>query len=284
MARAASRKATMVRSMCAIGYSMLRGKEMIYDLSVIAPCYNEEANLRKLVTRLQAAFLTANVAGEIVLVDDGSHDGTGALVDQLAREHANVVGVHHGMNRGMAAGWRSGLDASHGGLVCLMDADLQNSPEDVCRLHREIRLTGADIVQGSRSSVEGRWEFRYLMSRALNLILNTCFGMRLHDNKSGFIMCRRGVLGDILQSRYHYRYFQSLIMAAAMSKGYTIRELDTVFERRAGGVSFISRFPVNMVCWVLIDILKALYEYRVVERRTVAPGGRALDGHRQEKV
>jgi phenylacetate-CoA ligase len=241
---------------------------MICELSVIAPCYNEEGNLHKLVTRLQAAFSTENIAGEIVLVDDGSKDGTAALVDQLAHEHANVVAVHHGINRGIVPGWKSGLDASHGGLVCLIDADLQNLPEDVCRLHREIRLTGADIVQGYRSSAARSWDFRYLQSRTLNVILNTCFSMRLRDNKSGFIMCRREVLRDILRCRFNYRYFQSLIMVAARAKGYAIQEIETIFERRVAGSSFISRFPVMMIGWVLIDICKAIYEYRIAAGRT----------------
>lgn len=241
---------------------------MIYEISVIAPCYNEEANLHKLVARLQAAFSAGTIAGEIVLVDDGSKDGTGPLADQLAREHPNVVAVHHGINRGIAAGWRSGLNDSHAGLVCLIDADLQNLPEDVCRLHREIRLSGVDIVQGYRSSVGSASDLRYLMSRTLNIILNTCFGMRLRDNKSGFIICRREVLADILRSHYKYRYFQSLIMVAAVARGYTIREIKTVFARRAGGTSFISRLPVVMIACVLIDIVKALFEYRISHRRS----------------
>lgn len=238
----------------------------MYELSVIAPCYNEEANLRRLVARLQAAFTTVSVAGEIVLVNDGSKDGTGPLLDQLAMEHPNVVAVHHSVNRGIAAGWRSGLSASHGDLVCLIDADLQNLPEDVCRLHQEFRLGGADVLQGYRVSTGPR-DSRYVMSKVLNFILNTFFGMRLRDNKSGFILCRREVFGDILQSQYHYRYFQSLIMVAAAAKGYTIREIETRFDRRAGGASFISRLPLIMIFWVLIDIFKALYEYRVCESR-----------------
>ena len=246
---------------------------MTCELSVIAPCYNEEANLHQLVTRLQAVFSTANIGGEIVLVDDGSKDGTGVLADQLACEHGNVVAVHHGMNRGIAAGWKSGLDASHGKLVCLIDADLQNLPEDVGRLHQEICLSGAHIVQGYRSSVERPWEFRYVVSKTLNVILNMCFGMRLRDNKSGFIICHRGVLKDILRSRSNYRYFQSLIMVAAAAKGYSIREIKTVFGRRAGGTSFISRLPFRMICWVLVDICKALYEYRIIERHFAVRAG-----------
>jgi phenylacetate-CoA ligase len=245
---------------------------MIYELSVIAPCYNEDGNLRELVNRLQTAFKTKNIAGEIVLVDDGSKDGTGPLVDQLARESSNVVAVRHEINRGMVTGWRSGLEVSHGDLVCLIDADLQNLPEDVCRLYREIRVSGADLVQGYRSSVGRLRDSRYVLSKTLNAILNICFHMRLRDNKSGFILCRRDVLADILRHRFSYYYFQSLITVAAKSKGYTIREIETLFESRLVGRSFIPRAPVALICKVLVDILKAIYEYRISDQRSTILG------------
>jgi len=245
---------------------------MVYELSVIAPCYNEEGNLRELVNRLRNAFWTKNIAGEIVLVDDGSTDGTGALVDQLAQEHSTVIAVHHGKNLGMVAGWRSGLQAAHGDLVCLIDADLQNLPEDVCRLYRELRLSGADVVQGYRSSVGRIRDSRYRLSKTLNFILNTCFGMRLRDNKSGFIICRRDVLADVLRHRFRYHYFQSLIMVAAKSKGYTIREIETLFESRLVGKSFISRFPALLIYRVLADIAKAIFEYGLSDQHATVLG------------
>jgi phenylacetate-CoA ligase len=245
---------------------------MVYELSVIVPCYNEEGNLRELVNRLRNAFWIKNIAGEIILVDDGSTDGTAALVDQLAQEQPNVVALHHEINRGMVAGWKSGLQAAHGDLVCLIDADLQNLPEDVCRLYRELRLSGADVVQGYRSSVGRLRDSRYFLSKTLNVILNTCFGMRLRDNKSGFIICRRDVLADILRHRFQYRYFQSLIMVAAKSKGYTIREIETLFESRLVGKSFIPRVPALLIYGVLIDIVKAVFEYRLSDQRTTVLG------------
>ena len=245
---------------------------MICDLSVMAPCFNEEGNLRELVNRLRTAFATKDIAGEIVLVNDGSRDGTGALIDQLAREYPNIVAIHHDKNRGIAAAWRSGLEGSHGDFVCPIDADLQNLPEDVCRLYREIRVTGADVVQGYRSSIGRLRDSRYVLSKTLNAILNSCFGMYLRDNKSGFIICRRDVLADILRHRFRYHYFQSLIMVAAKSKGYTIREIETLFESRLVGSSFIPRFPVGAICKVLIDILKGIYEYRISDQRTTVLG------------
>ncbi len=245
---------------------------MVYELSVIVPCYNEEGNLRELVNRLRNAFWIKNIAGEIILVDDGSKDGTPALIDQLAQEQPNVVALHHGTNLGMVAGWKSGLQAAHGDLVCLIDADLQNLPEDVCRLYRELRLSGADVVQGYRSSVGRLRDSRYFLSKTLNVILNTCFGMRLRDNKSGFIICRRDVLADILRHRFQYHYFQSLVMVAAKSKGYTIREVETLFESRLVGQSFIPRIPAMVIYGVLTDIIKAIYEYRISDQGTTVLG------------
>lgn len=254
------------------GLGWAGGSRMVYELSVIAPCYNEEGNLLELTNRLETAFATKNIVGEIVLVNDGSHDGTGALVNRLVQEHSNVVGIHHSENRGMVAGWRSGLEASHGDLVCLIDADLQNLPEDVCRLYREIRLSGADVVQGYRSSIGRLRDSRYLLSKTLNAILNTCFDMQLRDNKSGFIMCRREVLADILRHRFRYHYFQSLIMVAAKSKGYTIREIETLFESRLVGKSFIPSFPAGVILKATLDIAKAVYEYRISDQPTTILG------------
>jgi phenylacetate-CoA ligase len=241
-----------------------KGECVTYELSVISPCYNEEANLRALVNRLQSMFDAEKIVGEIVLVNDGSVDHTGTVVDLLAHEHSNVVAIHHSGNRGIEAGWKSGLGASHGKLVCLIDADLQNLPEDISRLYREIRESGADVVQGYRTPAKGAPKSRHIFSKTLNAILNTSFGMHLRDNKSGFIICEPNVLGDILQHRGRYRYFQSLIMVAAAAKGYSIREIETVFDRRRGGTSFIPRVPVAFICYVLVDIIKAIYEYRIV--------------------
>ena len=245
-----------------------------YELSVIAPCLNEEGSLCELVRRLQAVFTASRIAGEIVVVDDGSKDSTGTIADQLSREHENVVVVHHGVNRGIEAGWTSGLAAAHGELVSLIDGDLQNLPEDVSRLYSEMRISDADIVQGYRIYGRRRHDLRYFVSRVLNLMLNTCFRMHLRDNKSGFIICKRELLSNILQHRLKYHYFQSLIMVSAASKGYRIREIETVFDKRMSGSSFIPQLPVKFICKVLVDIAKAFYEYRLCEPQDHVIGDR----------
>ena len=154
------------------------------DLSVVVPCYNEAGNLPELVDRLRRVFEKRKVKGEIVLVNDGSRDDTGKVIDALAKTQAEVVPVHHETNRGLAAGWDSGVAKATGTYVCLIDADLQYQPEDVARLHRELLHTRVDLVQGYRSSIGRHRDSRYHLSKGLNTLLNTMFGMRLRDRKS----------------------------------------------------------------------------------------------------
>src|SRR5262249_50793705 len=104
---------------------------------------------------------------------------------------------------------------------------------------------------------------RYYYSRGLNTILNTAFGMDLKDNKSGFLLCAKEVFEDLLSYRGSYAYWQSFIMVAAHSKGYTYKQVETLFEPRRVGSSFLENAPIKAVAKSFVDIGKALVEYRV---------------------
>ena len=237
------------------------------QLSVVAPCYNEATNIPELVSRLMAVFAKRKLRGQIVLVNDASTDNTGPLIDELARKHPEIIAVHHERNRGSEGGWNSGVSAAAGEFVCLIDADLQNLPEDVWRLYREILHTNADVVQGFRSSVGRLQDARYTLSKGLNIILNTLFGMRARDNKSGFVISRKEVMQDVLRHRYNYRYFQTFITDSAKAKGYRIHEIETLFESRLLGKSFIPSFPLKMIAFCLLDVLKGFVEFQMFPKR-----------------
>jgi len=240
---------------------------MKYELSVIGPCYNEAKNIPELVERLQNVFVKKSINGEIIFINDASQDNTGIIIDKFSCKFKNVVACHHKKNRGIVFSWKTGLSASQGEYVCLIDSDLQNLPEDVWRLYREIKIVRTDIVQGFRSSIGRTRNFGFYLSRGLNFLLNFIFDMHLKDNKSGFIICRQEVLEDILRYRYKYRYFQSFITVAAKAKGYTIREIETLFEQRRLGKSFISKFPIKIVLLALWDIIKAFFEFRFIRKK-----------------
>src|SRR3954470_18152545 len=233
------------------------------ELSVIVPCLNEEANVPELVSRLGDVFKVGAVDGELILVDDGSTDGTWAAIEAASREHPYVVGRRHGENKGIAAGWKTGVAAARGRLVCILDADLQYQPEDILRLRREMEVSNVDIVQGWRSPVGRDKGPRYYYSRGLNAMLNAAFGMDLKDNKSGFILCAREVMEDLLSYRGRYYYWQSFIMVAAHAKGYTYKQIETLFENRRAGKSFLDNAQMKAVARSFVDIGKALFEYRL---------------------
>src|SRR5713226_9740885 len=137
------------------------------EISVVVPCLNEAGNLRELVSRLRAALRKRDIAAEIILINDGSQDATHEVIAALESQYADVHGIHHAANRGIAASWRSGVEAATGTYVCLIDADLQYLPEDICRLYDEVRHSRVDLVQGYRSSLKRLKDSRYVLSKGL---------------------------------------------------------------------------------------------------------------------
>ncbi len=225
------------------------------DLTVIAPCLNEEENVDILVKRTLAVFDSMGVAGQLVLIDDGSTDWTWEKICRSYRADDRIRGIQHPRNLGMEAAWQSGLNAARGKLVCLIDADLQNRPEDIRLLYETYQGNPCDMVQAVRHPGEGGRRC-LVFSRGLNLLLNAIFRMRSRDNKSGFVLCSREVLADILQHRYRYRYFQALLGVATHLRGHRIKEVDTVFDARTRGTSFLNRFPLIVSLRLFWELVK----------------------------
>lgn len=238
------------------------------DISIIVPCRNEAENVLELHERARAMFAARGLTGEVIFVNDGSTDHTGRLIDELAAQYEWVRAVHHPRNRGIPAAWRTGCDAARGRYVAVLDGDLQYLPEDVYRLYRHLQHTNADIVQGWRSHIGRPRDFRYAMSRTLDVLLRWIFGVPLRDIKSGFFLCEREVLSHILRRRLHYAYFQTLIIVSAYHKGYRIEQIETLFEERKLGQSFISGVPFALIARTLADLIKGFVEFRVWTQRT----------------
>lgn len=229
----------------------------VVGLTLLAPCWNEAENVRALVERVSAVRATRGVPSELLLVDDGSTDRTWVRLEELAGAHAWVRPIRHAENRGIVAAWRTGLAAASHELVCLIDADLQNRPEDVPLLLDAWQQGGADLVQGVR--VADDVGARAVLSRGLNAVLNAAFRMRLRDNKSGFLLARRSTLEALLADAEGYRWFQSLVGAAAGVRGLTVVEVDTRFEPRHAGTSFLASVPIVASARVLGEVAR----YRV---------------------
>ncbi|MDP8255461.1 MAG: glycosyltransferase family 2 protein [Candidatus Alcyoniella australis] len=233
---------------------------------MIAPCFNEQGNVAPLVERTLRALEQAGVDGELVLVNDGSSDGTARQIDEAAANSERVQAVHHAQNSGIVAGWRSGVLAARGELVATIDADMQYRPEDVPLLLARFERGDVDVVQGRREQQPERSALRRVMTAGLSWLLNLIFGTKLRDNKSGFILASRAVWLRILATSEGLRYFQHFIGIAVTSLGLRIAQVSIVFDPRFAGQSFITS-PLRFALKSLVDLPLALWRFRIVRRR-----------------
>ncbi len=230
-------------------------------LSIIVPCFNEEANLPELVRRTREVLALYRLPAEILLVDDKSRDRTRQVIETLAAAHPEVRGLFHDVNEGIVGGWRTGLDAARAPYVLITDADLQYAPEDIPRLYHILLREGPDVVQGWRIAHNFKDTYRYLLSLGFSVVLNRLFGTRLRDIKSGFLVTRRETFRDMLETRYQYRFLQHFIVVNAVKKGYTVRQEPVLFWNRNAGESFITS-PFRFGLRSLGDLPRAVREFR----------------------
>jgi glycosyltransferase involved in cell wall biosynthesis len=231
-------------------------------ISLVAPCLNEEKNVELLASRFLVASETADVLTEIIFIDDGSTDLTWERIGQLClRYPGRIIPIRHSKNRGIPQGWISGVDAAKGELICLIDSDLQNPPEAVFEMFEALNKHNVDLVRGVRKPVMAQSRLRVIMSRVLNFVLNFVFEMKLKDNKSGFILGKSDEIKRIVYHSGHYCHYQTFIGVAAHSRGVKSVEIETPFEDRRNGISFLSGRSLKVIKEVLKDLPAAQAEF-----------------------
>jgi len=225
---------------------------------VVIPTYNERENLGPIVGRLQKAVPDA----QVLVVDDGSPDGTGELADKLAAEddRGRVHVMHRtekaGLGAAYVAGFEWALERDYA-VIVEMDADGSHAPEDLPRLLA--KLPGADLVIGSRYVPGGRtvnWpKRRWVLSRGANLYANIALGAGVNDITAGFRAYRREVLEKLkLRTVASAGYcFQIDLAWRTLEAGFTIVEVPITFTEREIGVSKMSG---NIVQEALVRVTK----------------------------
>jgi len=233
------------------------------DLSLVIPVFNEKDNLRPLVREIVAALTPLGVTWEILLVDDGSRDGSAEVIAALAREGLGVRGLHFLANRGQTAAFDAGFKAAVGNVVVTMDADLQNDPKDIGALLAA--LPGNDAAVGYRHKRRDTW-LRRVSSKLANAVRNRLSGDDIIDTGCSLKAFRRECLARIKLFTGLHRFLPTLLRM----EGFRVVQVPVNHRERAMGVS---KYGVwNRVFRSFVDLLavrwmrKRLLNYQVVRQ------------------
>ena len=175
------------------------------DISVVVPLYNEEESLKELEAWIRKVMQANSFSYEIIFVDDGSKDKSWKIVEQLSRLNPNVVGIKFRRNYGKSAALNTGFQASRGDVVITMDADLQDSPDEIPELYRMISEDGFDLVSGWKKKRHDPLS-KTIPTKLYNATLRKMSGIILHDFNCGLKAYRKEVVKTVEVYGEMHRY------------------------------------------------------------------------------
>jgi glycosyltransferase involved in cell wall biosynthesis len=198
-------------------------------LSVIVPVFNERATVAELLRRVRNVELPLDI--EVIVVDDGSSDGTEKVLGALGDSTVRVIS--HGTNQGKGAAVRTGLAAVRGDLVIIQDADLEYDPEDWPRLLDPVLRGKARVVYGSRFTGERKnmLPLHWVGNRFLSLVTNLLYSSTLSDMECGYKLFDRAVLEGMTIESDRFE-FEPEITAKVLRRGYRIYEVPVSYAGR----------------------------------------------------
>lgn len=219
------------------------------DLSVIIPFYNEKGNLSKLHDELSTVLVQTNLNCEIIYVDDGSTDQssqtlTKNLLSNMENVSMKLVVLRR--NFGQTAAIAAGIDQAQGKYICLMDADLQNDPNDILTMLKKIN-SGFDIVIGWRKSRKDNI-FRSLFSKIANYFIQKIFSIPFHDLGCSLKMIRK----DALEGLRLYGESHRILPLILYWRGGSILEIVVNHRARLSGKS---KYSYSRIIKLVIDII-----------------------------
>ena len=224
------------------------------DISIIFSIYNEEESLRELVSRTEKVMKDNRYSYELIMVDDGSRDGSWETIQALAAQDSNVRGISFRRNYGKSAALYCGFRAATGRVVVTMDADLQDSPEEIPEMYRMITEDGYDIVSGWKQHRQDNRITKNLPSKLYNATARMITGIRLHDMNCGLKAYRNEVVKNIEVYGEMHRYIPYLAKNAGFDR---ITEKPVHHRKRKYGKSkfgmerFVNGFLDLLSLWFL---------------------------------
>lgn len=224
------------------------------DLTIIVPLFNEEESLPELTAWIHRVIDPKGWKFEIIMIDDGSRDGSWDTVTRLASSDDTIHGIRFRRNYGKSAALYHGFKAARGRVVVTMDADLQDSPEEIPEMFRMVTEDGWDVVSGWKQHRQDNKLTKNLPSKLYNATARWITGIRLHDMNCGLKAYKNEVIKDIEVYGEMHRYIPYL----AKNAGYErITEKPVHHQKRKYGKSkfgmerFVNGFLDLLSLWFL---------------------------------
>lgn len=228
------------------------------DLSILIPVYNEEESIPLLYQRILNVLDHSGRSFEIILIDDGSRDGSLAAIDKVADADRRVKSVVLSRNFGQTAALMAGIRVAKGNILIPMDGDLQNDPGDILRMLEKLE-EGYDVVSGWRRDRQDKTLSRKVPSWVANRLISALLGVRLHDYGCSLKAYRRWVIEDVRLYGEMHRF----IPIYAAWEGARVAELPVTHHARTFGKS---KYGLGRVTRVMLDLLVLYFIDRAFDR------------------
>ena len=236
-------------------------------ISVVVPLFNEEHSLAALYHEIAAVLDSQPEPYEVVFVDDGSTDGSMAVLERLHGETTNVVAVHLRRNFGKAAALQAGFLEARGDVVVTMDADLQDDPAEIPQLLAKLD-EGFDLVSGWKTRRNDPWT-RRVLSKVFNWATAVVSGVRLHDVNCGL----KAYKAEVLKGMRIYGELHRFIPVLASYRGFRVAEIPVNHRAREHGRS---RYGLSRYLRGFFDLLSVTFMGRYRHRPLHLFGGLGL--------
>ena len=228
---------------------MSNNMEYAKDLSIVISLFNEEESLPELVSWIESVMNKEGYSYEILMIDDGSKDTSWKIIKELSEKNPSIRGISFRRNYGKSAALYHGFKAAEGRVVVTMDADLQDSPEEIPELYRMVVEEGYDIVSGWKKHRFDNKLTKNLPSKLYNATARWVTGIKLHDMNCGLKAYRNEVIKHIEVYGEMHRYIPYLAKNAGFDK---ITEKPVQHQKRKYGVS---KFGLERFVNGLLDLI-----------------------------
>lgn len=188
------------------------------DVSIVVPLLNEEESLPELCAWIERVVTASNFTYEIIMIDDGSDDNSWEIIEQLRAKNANIKGIRFQRNYGKSAALNEGFKAAQGDVIITMDADMQDSPDEIPDLHRMIVKDGFDMVSGWKKKRYDNTLTKNIPSKFFNWATRRMSKIQLHDFNCGLKAYRNKVVKSIEVYGEMHRYIPVLAKWAGFKK------------------------------------------------------------------